>query len=599
MTADGFRFAYEPGVLRVGEGAVGDLGTEVAATGNERALVVCGRTVGSTPGVIDPVREGLGDRLAGVFDETTPEKRLSTAVQGAERLATADADAIVALGGGSSLDVAKAIAVVAATAQDGRALGAAFERTGTLPVPDAVPGLVVVPTTLAGADLSQLAGLTATSSNGLVGTDVSGGFGGPGLLPDALVYDPALFATTPRSVLTGSAMNGFDKGIEALYARNATPVTDGTATRGLALLRDALPTLATDDPAMAEIVRGTVLVQYGISRPDGTTLSLIHAFGHGLTAHSTVQQGVAHAVVAPHALAYLFEHVDGRRALLADALGVDSQQYDQAVADGVVDAVEAVRNALGLPGRLRDIDGVERSALDAMAETTAGDSLLGNAPAGLEPLYWLEHGRSFPGRKRCLTVFHSSDRNGRYGQFPPAGTTGRRPSRRRGSRRHRRDARRPELRGDSRVSRRHVREHRRRSCVRPDLQRRTRRNNQYAHPSVPRRLPRQCASHRRARRTTRHGGVSRRQRPRGGGARRDWKRARERHRRNSLRRVVVRPGGPHGCLCARNAGQSYICVRRKESGMRPSKKQLASIVAGISVLAYSVYHFRGDAAPEA
>ncbi|MEF8900070.1 MAG: iron-containing alcohol dehydrogenase family protein [Halovenus sp.] len=385
MTAESFRFAYEPGVLRVGEGAVADLEAEVAATGNERALVVCGQTVGSTPAVVDPVREGLGDRLAGVFDETTPKKRLWTAIRGAERLAAADADAVVALGGGSSLDVAKAIAVVAATEQDAGALGATFERTGTLPAPDALPGLVVVPTTLAGADLSQSAGLTATSSNGLVETDVNGGLGDPGLLPDALVYDPALFATTPRSILAGSAMNGFDKGIETLYARNATPVTDGTAMRGLALLRDALPTLADDDPAMANIVRGIVLVQYGISRPDGLTLSVIHAFGHGLTAHSTVQQGVAHAVVAPHTLAYLFEHVDGRRALLADALGVDTGGSAQAVADGVIDAVEAVRDTLGLPVRFRDIDAVERSMLDAMAETTAEDSLLENAPAGLEP----------------------------------------------------------------------------------------------------------------------------------------------------------------------------------------------------------------------
>jgi len=384
MTADGFRFAYEPGVLRFGEGTVADLEAELAALGKERALVVCGQTVGSTPAVIDPVRDGLGDRLAGVFAGTTPEKRLSTAVRGAERAAAVDADALVALGGGSSLDVAKAIAIVAATEQDAETLGATFERTGTLPVPDALPGLVAVPTTLAGADLSQLAGLTATPAEGLVGTDVGGGLSDPALFPDALVYDPALFATTPEPILAGSAMNGFDKGIETLYARTATPVTDGTGMRGLALLRDALPTLAEDDPAMADIVRGIVLVQYGISRPDGTTLSLIHAFGHGLTAHSTVQQGVAHAVVAPHALAYLFERVDGRRTLLADALGVDAGS-DRARAAGVVEAVETVRDSLGLPARFRDVEAVERSMLDAMAETTAEDPLLRNVPAELEP----------------------------------------------------------------------------------------------------------------------------------------------------------------------------------------------------------------------
>ncbi|QLC34715.1 iron-containing alcohol dehydrogenase (plasmid) [Halarchaeum sp. CBA1220] len=373
-----FRFDYRPAAIRYGQDEVRELGDELARLGVSNALVVAGTTTGTTPAVIDPVREGAGERLGGVFAETTPEKRLDTALAGAARYDDRGCDGIVALGGGSSLDVAAAIRALVAHDEREEAV-AAFADTGRLPVPKGLPPLVVVPTTLAGADLSLGAGLTATPANGHVETPVDGGLSAPGLMPDAAVYDPELVATTPTRVLCASAMNGFDKGVESLYARTATPITDGTAARGLALLRDALPTLRGDDPDYGRALRGTILVQYGVARPDGSTLALIHAFGHGLTAHAPMQQGVAHGAVAPHALAHLFAEVDGRRELLADALGVDADDP----AEGVVAAVASVRDALGLPARLRDVDGVERAALPDIAATTAADALVENVPAGV------------------------------------------------------------------------------------------------------------------------------------------------------------------------------------------------------------------------
>jgi len=374
MDPDGFRFDYRPAAIRYGAGATASLADELARLGVERALVVAGETTGTTPAVVDPVRDGLGDRLAGVFAETTPEKRLDTALAGARRYDELDADGVVALGGGSSLDVAKAVRALASADRD--AAAEAFAGTGSLPVPDDLPPLVVVPTTLAGADLSLGAGLTAAAANGRVESDVAGGLSGPGLMPDAAVYDPDLVATTPTGVLCASAMNGFDKGVESCYATTATPVTDGTAARGLSVLREALPTLRGDDPDYAGAVRGTILVQYGVARPDATTLALVHAFGHGLKAHAPIQQGAAHGIVAPHALEHVFAGTDRGLDLLADALDVRE--------DEVVDAVARVRDALGLPARLRDVEGIQEGDLPAVAATTADDRLVGNVPASVD-----------------------------------------------------------------------------------------------------------------------------------------------------------------------------------------------------------------------
>ncbi|KAA9398048.1 iron-containing alcohol dehydrogenase [Haloarcula sp. CBA1130] len=381
-----FRFEYDPATLRYAPDAARSLGTELDAQGYDRALVVCGTTVGETQAVMDPIREGLGDRLAGVFAETTPAKRLGTAYDGLEHFREVDADCLVAVGGGSSLDVAKIISVLAATDRDPTAVGRAFVDSGTIAVPEAeLPPIVAVPTTLAGADLSIVAGVTAHPDTCPVNEPASGGVGDTNLMPAAVCYDPELIATTPRSVLAASAMNGFDKGVETLYAANATPITDATAVRGLNLLTEGLLAFGNgdDDPWVYQaLTQGVMLVQYGIARADGTTLSLIHAFGHGLTRTYEVQQGAAHAVVAPHALSYLFEQVDGRRSLLSDALDVGTAD-DPAAA--VVDRVRDVVTALGLPTRLRDVDGPNREEFPEVANAVLEDSFMANAPSGLEP----------------------------------------------------------------------------------------------------------------------------------------------------------------------------------------------------------------------
>jgi alcohol dehydrogenase class IV len=379
-----YRFAYEPGAIRYGVGAAGDLDDELAALGADRALVVSGQTVGTTPEVIDPVREGLGDRLAGVLAETTPDKLVSTALDVVEAMEETGADALVGLGGGSSIDVSKAAAAIASKGEvDPDAVGAEMEGTGTIAVEGETPPVVAVPTTLAGADLSQVAGVNADPATCPVDEPVDGGVSDPALMSAAVVGDPELVATTPAGILTASAMNGFDKGVETLYTSAATPFTDATAMRGLDVLADALPALGarvTVETA-APALEGLLLVQYGISRPDGGTLGLIHAFGHGLTAYSDIQQGAAHAVVAPHALRYLFGEVEGRRELLAAGLGVGDADDP---AEAVVAAVADVRDGLGLPARLRDTKGPEPDQFEAVAHAVIDDPLVVNLPEGLE-----------------------------------------------------------------------------------------------------------------------------------------------------------------------------------------------------------------------
>jgi alcohol dehydrogenase len=371
-----FSFTYRGCEILYGRGRVGDLGEVLEANGLERALVVCGSNVGANEALMDPIAEGLGDRLAGVFDETTPAKRLETACDAVDRMEAVDADVLVGVGGGSSLDIARQASVLAADGRTQADLETAA-REGTLSGLDAEPAVptVVVPTTFAGADVSwggSLVVLSAEESPTDQPITVSGE-----ATPIADVADPDAFATSPRGALDGSAMNGFDKGIENLYARDGHPFSDAASIHGLGLLRTSLPRLSEADPAALDrAVAGILLVQYE------RRASIIHAFGHAFARRYPVQQGDVHAVMAPHVLRYVLEEVPEVRWKLAAAFGVDTEGDPT---DAIVAEITRVRNALGVPRNAGDLEGADRSDIPALAEFTMNDWMMPQAPEGLDP----------------------------------------------------------------------------------------------------------------------------------------------------------------------------------------------------------------------
>ena len=386
-----FAFDYDPGELRCGRGAAADLGRLLADRGLGDALVVTGSNVGANRDVMDPVTAGLGDRIAGVFDETTPEKYLQTGLVGARRVRREDIDAVVAVGSGSSLDVAKVISALSSHDSLDAAAERSIDEGGVAVGGDRDPTpIVAIPTTLAGADLSMIAGVSLSlSPGGVPEAEIpNGSLSDRRLMPTALVYDLALFETTPKGILCASAMNGFDKAIECLYSPHRTPITDGTATRALALMRSGfgtLPDAEMTEDQLYESVAGIVLAQYGISTPNTYRASIIHAFGHGFSHDYEAHQGTVHGILAPHVLRYVFSQTDGRRSLLAEALGVDDDAGDEMLAENVIDAVAGVAADLGLPSKLREVDGLTREDLPTVAAEIHDDGLLRVTPAGVDP----------------------------------------------------------------------------------------------------------------------------------------------------------------------------------------------------------------------
>ena len=387
--ADAFDYEYRGCDLLYGRGRAADLGSYLAERGLDRALIVCGSNVGANEELMDPIREGLGERHVGTFDGTTPEKRVETAFSLIEEAEETGADVLVGVGGGSSLDTARQASLLAT---DDRSLSdlreEALEGAVRSPEPtdDPLP-VVVIPTTFAGADVSpggSLEVLSAPDSPTGQPVTISGS-----AMPIADLADPALVETSPQGALAGSAMNGLDKGIETPYARDANPVSDALAVHGVRLMSEALPRAVgeadvngerDEEAAMDRAVVGSLLVQ--LERK----ISIVHAFGHGFARRYSVQQGAIHAVVVPHVLEYLFSEVDASRSLLAVGFEIHLEgRSEDEVADAVVGAVTGVRDSLGLPARLRDLPETREEDLPAIAEFIVDDPPMERAPAGLDP----------------------------------------------------------------------------------------------------------------------------------------------------------------------------------------------------------------------
>lgn len=344
-------FVYRPLDTRVviGRGAVRTLGDELDRAGCHRALVVTGPHVGANTDVMDPVVTALGDRLVGTFRETSTRKGAASVFSAIEAMKQTDADVLIGVGGGSSLDTARQASVFA---RDGRPLDeyvdlARAGELGQIPAMDGRIPVVLVPTTLAGADL-QAGGAVEFLDSAESPTGMPYRVGGR-LAPLAALYDPDIVITTPPGALFGSAMNGYSKGLETLYGATTSTISDATAVRGLQLLRRGLLRLADgDQAAMDDAVDGVLLVQVELQT------SVIHAYGHGFSRQFPVQQGKVHAIIGPHVLRAVLERLPpSRRSLVAEA--VDLRSPREATPEQVVERVVELRDRLELPRRLRDV----------------------------------------------------------------------------------------------------------------------------------------------------------------------------------------------------------------------------------------------------
>jgi maleylacetate reductase len=317
-------FAFSTQLPRVvfGAGSIQHLQREIDLLGSTRAIVLC------TPeqrGSADLVAAVLGQHCAGVFDGAVMHVPMEVAREAQAFAHNAGADCMVAIGGGSTTGLGKAIAL-----------------ESSLPI-------LAIPTTYAGSEMTTIYGIT---ENGLKKTGKD-----PRVLPKTVIYDPELTLTLPLGLSVTSGINAIAHAAEGLYAQDANPIMSliaEEAIRAMAaglrrVFKNPLDIDARSDCLYGAWLCGVVLGSVGIA--------LHHKLCHTLGGSYNLPHAETHTVILPHAIAYNAPAAPQAAARIARALGTDN------AALGLYD----LARSLGAPTALKDL-GMPDGELDRCAE---------------------------------------------------------------------------------------------------------------------------------------------------------------------------------------------------------------------------------------
>lgn len=351
-----------PGVERVleGPGALAALADEIAARGARRVALLAGRSVAALP-ELDELRRGLGDRLAVERDDVRAHNPSGSIAEIVAAVRDADADLLVAVGGGSPVDAAKLVAF--ALAED-ITTTEALERAVDAPPTDLAPvPVIAVPTTLSAAEWTGLAGLTVESEQ------TKHTLNHPRLVPTVVVLDPELARHTPRELWTTTGVRAVDHALETIYARDAHPFGTALCREALTLLARHLPRTAEDPEDRDAALACQRAAELSALTLTNVSVGLSHAIGHQLGA-AGVPHGVTSCVMQPHVLRFVAPAAPDATAVIAEALAAGGAEGATAA-----DRLDTLLERLRVPRHLRD-QGIDAGRLDriaaaAMTETRA------------------------------------------------------------------------------------------------------------------------------------------------------------------------------------------------------------------------------------
>ncbi|SAK95589.1 iron-containing alcohol dehydrogenase [Caballeronia catudaia] len=310
MTKLDFLYQGRAGRVVFGAGSLQHLEREISHLNARRALVLCSPEQHASG---EAIAARLGERSAGVFARATMHVPIELAEEARSLARELDADCAVAVGGGSTIGLGKAIAL-----------------ESDLPI-------LAIPTTYAGSEMTPIFGVT---EGGLkrTGTDLR-------VLPKTVIYDPELTRSLPVGLSVTSGINAIAHAAEGLYSQDANPVTSLMAEEGISALAKALPAIV----AKADDIDARSLALYGAWLSGAVLgsvgMALHHKLCHTLGGSFNLPHAEVHTIVLPHALAFNASAAPEAMNRIARALGSASAAsgvYELARANGAQVALKDI-----------------------------------------------------------------------------------------------------------------------------------------------------------------------------------------------------------------------------------------------------------------
>lgn len=359
-----FNFNTVPAIV-FGDGAAGRIGAIAAERGWRRPLVVTDRAIvelGLAAPMLDAL--GAGGTAAPVYAEVVADPPERVVLAAAALARESGADSVIGFGGGSSLDVAKLAALLAAGREELPAIyGVGKARGPRLP-------LMLVPTTAGtGSEVTPISIVTTGASEKM-------GVVSPVLLPDVAVLDPGLTIGLPPAITAATGIDAMVHAIEAHASAspNANPVSRALAREALRLMAGAIEKAVADGSdrqARADMLLGSMLAGQAFAN---SPVAAVHALAYPIGGHFHVPHGLSNALVLAHVLRFNSQTHGGVYSVIAPIVFPALAEIgSQARGHAFADELAALSVRCGLPPRLRDV-GIPQEAIpilaaDAMKQT--------------------------------------------------------------------------------------------------------------------------------------------------------------------------------------------------------------------------------------
>ncbi len=357
-----------------GNGAARLAGRYVHNLGGTRCLVV------TDPGVM---RNGHADTVIGsltaygiahaVFQDISPNPRDVEVQRGVEAYHREGCDAIVAVGGGSPIDCAKGIGIVASNG------GSISLYEGVDAIPKPMPPLVCVPTTAgSAADVSQFAIITDTTRM------VKIAIVSKAAVADVALIDPSTTKSMSRDLTAATGIDTLTHAIEAFASNASGPITDMFALEAISLVNTHLPqVLADGDDDTAREGMALACLNAGLAFSNAI-LGAVHAMAHSLGGLLDLPHGECNAILLPFVVRRNFDAAPVRYARVANALGIDvGGTPATAIRDALFDRLMTLRTAAGFTRGLSAF-GVTREQIGRLARLAVEDPCLATNPEALD-----------------------------------------------------------------------------------------------------------------------------------------------------------------------------------------------------------------------
>jgi alcohol dehydrogenase class IV len=340
-----------PAEIRFGWGAAAVL-PEYAARWGRRPLLVAGSALRRT-GRLELMMENLAHGLRPCLHEGVPaEPSLADLQRAMDACAAAKADMVIAIGGGSVLDIGKATAVLAGTGHT------AAEHFAGHPLPDTGRPIIALPTTSGtGSEVTRVCVLSDPEHRRKASIRADS------MLPRVAVVDPELTVTCPPTVTAHSGMDALVQAIEAYVSNGANPLTDSLSLEAARLAAGSLEAAVldgTDRPTREAMALGSLMAGLALNT---ARLGLVHGLAHPIGALTGAHHGLLCGLLLPAVMEFNMPVAETKYAHLSRTLGAASPEISNPkAASELISFLRDLNRRIGIPERLGPL-GLSRDAL--------------------------------------------------------------------------------------------------------------------------------------------------------------------------------------------------------------------------------------------